>query len=200
MKNDKVIFTEDSIVIRDNTSSVVMDKAAKAITEIHSYVVCQNKGDVLDIGFGMGFSANKISELADSYTCIEINPYIYKKASAWAKGRPNVNIIFGDWIDILPKIGLTYDGIFFDTHNDPNSHLIEEYAKLVSKEGTILSAFNYFNVRDVNELNSYKCILDPNSFPKLTKSIHFVYWSFFKNGKFEKGSNKLNFNGGTRII
>ena len=200
MKNDKVIFTEDSIILEDNRRSVVMDKAAKTITELHSYVVCQNKGDVLDIGFGLGFSANKISELADSYTCIEINPQIYKKASEWAKGRPNVNIIFGDWIEILPTLGLTYDGIFFDTHHDPNSHLIEEYAKLVSKEGTILSAFNYFNVRDVSELNSYKCILDPNNFPKLTKNIHFIYWSYFKDGKFTKGSNKINFNGGTRII
>ena len=76
MRKEKVIFTEDSIVIEDNTRSVVMDKAAKAITDIHSYAVCQNKGDVLDIGFGMGFSANKMSELSDSYTCIEINPRV----------------------------------------------------------------------------------------------------------------------------
>lgn len=200
MKKDKVIITEDSIYLEDNPRSVVMDKAAKAITEIYSYVVCQNKGDVLDIGFGMGFSANKMSELADSYTCIEINPQIYEKASKWSKGRPNTNIIFGDWVDILPQLVLPYDGIFFDTHNDPNSHLIEEYAKYVSKEGTILSSFNYFNARDVNELNSYECILDPNNFPKLTKNIHYVYWSYFKDGKFQKGSNKINFNGGTKII
>lgn len=200
MKNDKVIFTENSIVLENNTRSVVMDKAAKAITEIHSYVVSQNKGDILDIGFGMGFSANKIYELADSYTCIEINPQIYKRASEWAKSRSNVNIIFGDWIEVLPSLGLTYDGIFFDTHNDPNSHLIEKYARLVSKEGTILSAFNYFNVRDTSELNSYKCTLDPNEFPKLTKNIHYVYWSYFVEGEFRKGNNKINFNGGTKII
>lgn len=200
MKYEKVIFTDDSIYLEDNPRSVVMDKAAKAITEIHSYVVSQNRGDILDIGFGMGFSANKIFELADSYTCIEINPQIYEKASKWSQGKPNTNIIFGDWVEILPQLGLTYDGIFFDTHNDPNSNLIEEYAKYVSKEGTILSAFNYFNVRDVNELNSYKCILDPNNFPKLTKNIHFVYWSFYKQGKFVKGSNQINFNGGTKII
>jgi len=200
MKNDKVIFTDRSIYLENNPRSVVMDKAAKAITEIHSYVVCQNKGDVLDIGFGMGFSANKMSELANSYTCIEINPQIYRKASEWSKDRPNTNIIFGDWLDILPVLGLSYDGIFFDTHNDPNSHLIEEYAKYVAKEGTILSAFNYFNVRNVNELNSYKCTLDPNNFPKLTKNIHYVYWSFFNGSDFVKGNNRINFNGGNKII
>ena len=78
MKNEEVIITDDNIVLKNNTRSVVMSKSAKAITEIYSYVVSQNKGDVLDIGFGMGFSANKISELADTYTCIEINPQIYE--------------------------------------------------------------------------------------------------------------------------
>lgn len=200
MRKEKVIFTEDSIVIEDNTRSVVMDKAAKAITDIHSYAVCQNKGDVLDIGFGMGFSANKMSELADSYTCIEINPQIYKQASEWSKGRPNTHIILGDWIEIIPSLGLTFDGIYFDTHNDPNSHLIEEYASIVSKEGTILSVFNYFNFRDINELNTYKCILDPENFPKLTNNIHNVHWTYFNNHQFKKGSNKINFHGGTKII
>lgn len=200
MKKEQVIFTEDSIIIEDNTRSVVMDKAAKAVTDIHSYAVCQNKGDVLDIGFGMGFSANKMSELSDSYTCIEINPQIYKQASEWSKGRPNTHIILGDWIEIIPSLGLTFDGIYFDTHNDPNSHLIEEYASMLSKEGTILSVFNYFNFRDINELNTYKCILDPENFPKLTNNIHNVHWTYFTNGEFIKGSNKINFHGGTKII
>ena len=200
MRKEKVIFTEDSIVIEDNTRSVVMDKAAKAITDIHAYAVCQNKGDVLDIGFGMGFSANKMSELAHSYTCIEINPQIYKQASEWSKGRPNTHIILGDWIEIIPSLGLTFDGIYFDTHNDPNSHLIEEYASMVSKEGTILSVFNYFNFRDINELNTYKCMLDPENFPKLTNNIHNVHWTYFTNDQFKRGSNKINFHGGTKII
>jgi protein arginine N-methyltransferase 2 len=80
MKSDEVIITDDYIVLKENTRSVVMAKGAKSITEIHSYVVCQNGGDVLDVGFGMGFSANKMSELSDTYTCIEINPQIYERA------------------------------------------------------------------------------------------------------------------------
>ena len=135
MKNEEVIITDESIVIKNNTRSVVMAKGAKSITEIFSYVVSQNGGDVLDIGFGMGFSANKISELVDTYTCIEINPQIYEKAKEWAKDKSNVEIIFGDWIDVIPTLNKKFDGIFFDTHNDPNSHLAEEYAKLISKIG-----------------------------------------------------------------
>ena len=115
MKNEEVIITDDNIVLKNNTRSVVMSKSAKAITEIYSYVVSQNKGDVLDIGFGMGFSANKISELADTYTCIEINPQIYEKAKEWAKDKSNAEIIFGDWVDIIPTLNKKFDGIFFDT-------------------------------------------------------------------------------------
>lgn len=200
MKNDEVIITKDSIVLKENTRSVVMARGAKSITEIYSYVVCQNKGDVLDVGFGMGFSANKMSELADTYTCIEINPQIYETAKEWAKDKPNVTILFGDWIDIIPTLDKKFDGIFFDTHNDPNSHLAEEYAKLVSKEGTIFSHWNYFQIRDINELNIYKCIIDPSSMPKLVNNIHNVNWTYFIGGEFKKGNNKINFNGGTKII
>ena len=200
MKNEEVIITDESIIIKNNTRSVVMAKGAKSITEIFSYVVSQNGGDVLDIGFGMGFSANKISELVDTYTCIEINPQIYEKAKEWAKDKSNVEIIFGDWIDVIPTLNKKFDGIFFDTHNDPNSHLAEEYAKLISKEGTIFSHWNYFTIRDIKELNTYKCEVDLNSMPKMTSSFHNVHWTYFTNGEFKKGSNKINFHGGTKII
>lgn len=200
MKNEEVIITDDSIVIKNNTRSVVMAKGAKSITEIFSYVVSQNGGDVLDIGFGMGFSANKISELVDTYTCIEINPQIYEKAKEWARDKSNVEIIFGDWIDVIPTLNKKFDGIFFDTHNDPNSHLAEEYAKSISKEGTIFSHWNYFEIRDTKELNTYRCEVDVNNMPKITNSIHNVHWTYFTNGEFKKGSNKINFHGGTKII
>lgn len=200
MKNEEVIITDDSIVIKNNTRSVVMAKGAKSITEIFSYVVSQNGGDVLDIGFGMGFSANKISELVDTYTCIEINPQIYEKAKEWARDKSNVEIIFGDWVDVIPTLNKKFDGIFFDTHNDPNSHLAEEYAKSISKEGTIFSHWNYFEIRDTKELNTYRCEVDVNNMPKITNSIHNVHWTYFTNGEFKKGSNKINFHGGTKII
>lgn len=200
MKSDEVIITDEYIVLKENTRSVVMAKGAKSITEIYSHLVSQNKGDVLDVGFGMGFSANKISKLADTYTCIEVNPQIYKKAKEWAKDKSNVEIIFGDWIDIIPSLNKKFDGIFFDTHNDPNSHLAEEYVKLVSKEGTIFSHWNYFQIRDTKELNTYICNVDVSTMPKLTNSIHKIHWTYFNNGEFKKGSNKINFHGGTKVI
>jgi len=191
MKDKKVVITNDTIYLEDNPRSIVMHKGSKSLTEIYSHIVCQNGGDVLDIGFGLGYSAQKMSELSSTYTCIEINPQIYETAKEWAKDKPNVEIIFGDWIDIIPTLTKKFDGIFMDTHDDNNYGEFEEYAKLVSKEGTILSIFNYFDLRDRSELNEYVCEIDPLSFPKIVNPIHYVNWTYYTNGNFEKGSNKI---------
>ena len=49
MKDKKVVFTERNIHLEENERSVVMDVASKSLMEMYSYIVCQNKGDVLDV-------------------------------------------------------------------------------------------------------------------------------------------------------
>lgn len=191
MKNKKVVMSDRRIYLESNPRSIVMDIGSKPLTEIYSHIVCQNGGNVLDIGFGMGFSANKMSELSETYTCIEINPQIYETAIQWAEDKPNVEIIFGDWIDIIPTLNKKFDGIFMDTHDDENYRKFEEYASIVAKEGTILSIFNYFDLRDRSELNEYVCKMDSLNFAKVVNGIHYVNWTYFKNGNFQKGSNKI---------
>ena len=184
-------MSDRRIYLESNPRSIVMDIGSKPLTEIYSHIVCQNGGNVLDIGFGMGFSANKMSELSETYTCIEINPQIYETAIQWAEDKPNVEIIFGDWIDIIPTLNKKFDGIFMDTHDDENYRKFEEYASIVAKEGTILSIFNYFDLRDRSELNEYVCKMDSLNFAKVVNGIHYVNWTYFKNGNFQKGSNKI---------
>lgn len=191
MKNKEVVITDKTIYLKNNPRSIVMDKGSKSLTEIYSHVVCQNGGHVLDIGFGMGFSANKMSELADTYTCIEINPQIYESAKEWAKNKPNVTILFGDWVDIIPTLDKKFDGIFMDTHDDNNYQKFEEYAKLVANDGCILSIWNYFSIRDKSELNEYVSELDSFNFPKVVDGTHSVNWTYFVDGQFQKGSNKI---------
>ena len=194
MKDKEVVLTDKVIYLKENERSIVMDSASKKLMEMYSYITCQNKGDVLDIGFGMGYSANKMSELADSYTCIEINPQIYKQACEWSKGKPNTHIILGDWIDIIPSLGLTFDGIFMDTHDDPNYSQFEEVAKLAAVEGSILSIFNYFTQRDPSTMNLYEFKLEPGKFSKVVTSVHNIYWTHFTNGQWSKlPTNKINY-------
>ena len=84
------------------------------------------KGDVLEIGFGLGYSANKIQSFnINSHTIIENNPVVFEILKKWAlKQKNKVNIIFGNWQEVLPNLKEKYDSIFFDDaptskYNDP---------------------------------------------------------------------------------
>jgi len=200
MKNEELVFTDKNIFFKQNPKSVVMDLASKSLMKMYSYIVCQNGGNVLDVGFGMGFSSEEMSNLADHYTCIEINPQVYEKALEWSKGKPNVTIIFGDWVDIIPTLKTKFDGIFMDTHDDKNYEKFEEYCKNIANENCILSIFNYFTIREQKELNGYDFKVEPMKFTKLVESIHMVNWTHFKDGEFRRGENKIKFKPPTCII
>ena len=73
MKDTELVINENVIYVKGNPRKVVMDKGSKGLIEFYSIIVSQNRGDILDVGFGMGFSANKLYENCDSYTCIEVN-------------------------------------------------------------------------------------------------------------------------------
>ena len=125
-------------------NGIVMDVVAKPITREFCNIVGSSRGDILDIGFGLGYSANNFYSIGvKSYTCIEINKQIYEIACNWAKDKDNVTIILGDWIDIIPTLDKKFDGIFMDTYEDENYSKFEEYAKLVSKENCCLSCLLY---------------------------------------------------------
>jgi len=194
MKNTKLVITDEVIYVEDNPRQVVMDKGSKGLMELYSIIVTQNKGKILDVGFGMGFSADKIYELTNNYTCIEINYEIFKKALKWSEGKPNTNIYFGDWTKIIKQMnlrGMKFDGIFMDTYNDPNHNDFEKYASTISNEGCILSMFNYSACRDKNTMNSISFNLSGNRFKKNIENYHLVNWTIFNEGKFIKTNDKF---------
>ena len=200
MKDEVVVFTDKNIHFKNNPRSIVMDSASKSLMEMYSYIVCQNGGNVLDVGFGMGFSANKMSSLANHYTCIEINPQIYERAQNWAKNKSNVTIIFGDWMEVIPKLNQKFDGIFMDTHDDINYEKFEDSCKTIANDNSILSIFNYFTFRKQSELNYYEYKVDPHKFTKIVTPIHTINWTYFKNGSFIKGDGIIKFKSPTSII
>ena len=79
-------------------------------------------GDVLEIGFGFGFSADAIMKHdIKSYTIIECSPRVWKKIEFFKKKyaltHPNISItlVKGRWQDVLYTCG-TYYAIFFDDY------------------------------------------------------------------------------------
>lgn len=90
-------------------------------------------GDVLEIGFGMGYSSNQIQKHnISTHTIIEDNPVVLEKLYSWAKNQKHkVIVIEGTWQDQLKDLG-KFDSIFFD--DAPNS-------KHEDKEGLRLAYF-----------------------------------------------------------
>ena len=170
-----------------------MDIVSKELMEFYSNIVTQNGGKVLDVGFGLGYSADAIYNKLGSYYCIESNPQIFDKARKWASDKTNVHLYFGDWIDVIPSLDVKFDGIFMDTYDDPNYSKFEDYAKLISNKECVLSIFSYFICRDTEDLHSsYFEITSSHreNYPKLIEKGHTCHWSYFIDGEFQK--KKLN--------
>lgn len=100
-------------------------------------------GHVLEVGFGLGYSAAHIQTYhPEQLTIIEKDPKIAKKAVQWAKHQPHVSVIEGKWQDVLPKLGL-FDAIFFndlDLKKETEIQQAREMGHLVRAKETQLSA------------------------------------------------------------
>jgi hypothetical protein len=114
----RLTYTDSGKLLDEYGKSVMMDWETSWM-EASAKVICQNGGDILNIGFGMGIIDSFIQSYPiQSHTIIEAHPDVYAKMieDGWDK-KPNVKIIFSKWQDVivdLPK----YDGIYFDTWND----------------------------------------------------------------------------------
>ena len=78
--------------------------------------VLQPTGHVLEVGFGCGYSATQIMKYnPKSYTVIECDPAVIKKAKEWAKNYTTIpiNIVEGYWQEKLHTLG-RFDEIYFD--------------------------------------------------------------------------------------
>ena len=76
------------------------------------------KGDVLEIGFGMGYSATQIQKYKPkSHTIIECNPRVIEEAERWKKEYPDsdITIVEGTWQEKTETLGV-FDEIFFDDY------------------------------------------------------------------------------------
>ena len=160
-KQEKFKFNECSIM---DGKDIVMHEWEHPMMKKHAEIVCQNGGDILELGFGMGISAGYIQQQdIKSHTIIEKNKNVHERLCKWAEDKPNVKIIFGDWVDNLPD--KKFDGVFFDTYNDINRMFLPLRLLSVFKETTIVSWFNTYLAED----NIYSKSLLQNSSVKYHK-------------------------------
>jgi tRNA A58 N-methylase Trm61 len=140
----ELIFSDKSIYFIGNNGfkfHVMMDWE-KSIMKHHADCVCSNKGDILEIGFGMGISAGYIQENnPKSHTIIESHPQVIPRALDWAKDKDNVTIVQGDWYDKYSDLS-TYDGIFYDAYCDSNMYELQNIIPSLINKGGIFTWWN----------------------------------------------------------
>jgi len=115
-------------------------------------------GKVLEIGFGMGYSATKICsfEAVKEYNVIECMPIVWEQFDKFKSEqivlRPElkINLIKGRWEDVLSTTGI-YDSIYFDDYsldankmimNDRGTDFIQKALKSHTKIGSRMSIYS----------------------------------------------------------
>ncbi len=121
---DSLIYTKDinnkSILTnKDKTDQVMMEWEKPYMEALVKKL--QPKGNVLEIGFGLGYSANAIQQYnINSHTIIECDKNVLDKAFEWSKKQKHkIFLIEGTWQDRLKSLGY-FDSFFFDDHPHPN--------------------------------------------------------------------------------
>lgn len=119
---EKIAYT-DSIIWLDDVGAKehIMSDAEYLIMGEFISNFSKNK-KILEIGFGLGISANLIQSKSKPihHTIVEVHPEVFKKASEWSSLRKNTNVLFGDWLNVVPKLTHSYDIVFYDAHRDKN--------------------------------------------------------------------------------
>ncbi len=124
--------------------------------------VASSKGDVLEVGFGRGISADMLQALdIRSHTIIECNNSVIRRFNDWREQNDQavIELVEGTWQETIGNLG-QFDGIFFHTY--PLNE--EEYLRYVHESVTFAEhffsvaadhlreggSFSYFS----NEINS----------------------------------------------
>jgi hypothetical protein len=167
---EKLFFDENSIqmVIENNIKKLyVMHNAERSLMERLSDLSTSNGGNILEIGFGMGICSDRIQENTNvlSHTIIEVHPEIYDRALNWAKNKSNVNIILGDWINVLPTItDIKFDGVLHDTCMDANIGKLIDIVKPLCNNNCIVA---FFLNKENKDLKTLKHIFKEDEFERL---------------------------------
>jgi len=150
---------------QNGTEKDVMGDWEHPLMSASAAYIAENGGDILEIGFGMGLSAEYMhSHSISSHTIVEIHPDIIPKAFEWAANRPNVTIITGSWYDNLDNLS-TYDGILYDTYGDEHVQYFSSSLNNLINTGARVTWFNMLptssNTHDIPDVEYQQMDINP---------------------------------------
>lgn len=179
---DGVLYSSSPHVVVDIMSTdedLIMEESAK--------ILCQNKGTVLNVGFGLGIIDNYIRDFKPKeHHIIEIHPQIYDLAIK-DKFHQTSFLHLGNWEDIVNQFMLKnkkFDAIYFDTYTfNRDKKQWAMFGNIVDKILNKGGIFSYFN-DNASKIEKIEDILKPLNWEKNIKYIPF--------SKIKKQTNKKN--------
>jgi protein arginine N-methyltransferase 2 len=186
----ELVFQESKIYFADASSptgeKAVMMDWEDTIMYASAQYVAENGGNILEIGYGMGISANYIQSFRPkSHIIVEIHPEIARVASGWGRKQEGVTILQGDWFKLKKEIqaNAPYDGIFYDAYGDENEKRIVDFCISILNKGGRFTLWNplpypFRNQKKVeNERITYDVIdLSEINIPDNDYFVHNVYY------------------------
>ncbi|KAG1050380.1 hypothetical protein G6F43_007345 [Rhizopus delemar] len=137
---------DDNKLMDENNDAVMMGWEGPLMVE-HAKVMCPTEGlSVLNVGFGLGLIDSELQKYKPkNHYIIEAHPDVYAHMLklGWDK-KPGVKILFGRWQDMIHKLDIAFDGIFFDTYGEFYEDLraFHEYVPNILLEEGVYTWFN----------------------------------------------------------
>lgn len=125
-------WTED-----DPADEQIMEEWQRPIMQAMAVIVTETHGDVLEIGFGRGVSAEMIQQRGvASHTIVEVSDAIIGRFQRWRSHYPDrdIRVIHGRWQDVVDQMG-RYDGVFFHTYPMSEDEYLEQVVRSVTFAG-----------------------------------------------------------------
>ena len=127
LNNEEILFSHDNHQVMMEWEKPYMEESIDLL---------EPTGDVLEIGFGCGYSATQIiKHNPKSYTVIECDPVVIEKAKEWRKDYPQIpiHIVEGTWQEKLSTLEI-FDQIYFDDFPLEITEKSNDYEKLISRQ------------------------------------------------------------------
>ena len=165
------------ILLQDNKHQVMMEWEKPYMEACIDKL--QPQGDVLEIGFGMGYSATQIQKYKPkSHTIIEMDPLVIKRLKKWTKDYDNINIVEGTWQKKIHSLG-TFDEIFFDDYPLKESQDELEQKLINDRFHMFLDICRYNHSNPNTKVSAYIHSPDGTFKKRIDESPYYSYEEYF---------------------
>jgi hypothetical protein len=145
---------------------------------------------ILEIGYGMGLSANQIqANNPTKHVIIEKHEQVYNNAVDWAKDKDNVEVILGDYKEVISTLTDKFDGVYHSADKESKGALFNfrNEIKSLCNENCKLVMLNWDMNKDIFNKANYKKIETTQAYKDTFGELQtFIVYTTLVNNKWDK--------------